>query len=101
MVNDYGQLVCSADVQGCTERSLVLQYRDDGDSIASVFFVMTLAFVLVGGCQSKGPTPNEGTASSSTAPVGTTETGGAHPATGTEDPHAGMAPPQNAPSCAR
>jgi hypothetical protein len=57
-------------------------------------FVMSLALLLVLGCQNKGPTPKEGTASTGAAPVGTTETGGAHPAVGTQDPHAGMAPPQ-------
>ena len=91
MVNDYGQLMfkgARSDLSCSNTAMMVIR--------SSRIFVMTLAFVLVGGCQSKGPTPKEGTASSSAAPVGTTETGGAHPATGTEDPHAGMAPPQNA-----
>jgi len=57
---------------------------------------MVLALLLVAGCQSKGPTPKETEPSTGAAPrVGTTEAGGAHPAIGTPDPHAGMAPPQN------
>jgi hypothetical protein len=52
-------------------------------------FVMSLALLLVLGCENKGPTPKEGAPSAGTAPVGTTETGGAHPG-GTQDPHAGM-----------
>jgi hypothetical protein len=55
--------------------------------------VMALALVLAAGCQSKGPTPKEGAISTDPAPkVGTTETGGAHPAVGTQDPHAGLVP---------
>ena len=58
-------------------------------------FVMTLALLLAAGCESKGPTPKAGDPSDSPAPaVGSTETGGAHPSEGTQDPHAGMAPPQ-------
>lgn len=54
-------------------------------------FVMALALSLATGCQSKGPTPNAAGQSKAPAPeVGTTETGGAHPAVGTQDPHAGM-----------
>ena len=56
---------------------------------------MTLALLLVAGCQSKGPTPKEGAPSTGPAPVGATDTNSAHPATGAQDPHAGMAPPQN------
>jgi len=57
--------------------------------------VMALAFLLVAACQNKGPTPKEGAAANGHAPrVGTTETGGAHPGAATQDPHAGMAPPQ-------
>jgi hypothetical protein len=58
-------------------------------------FAMTLALLLMAGCQNKGPTPKEGDPSTGAAPVGTTETGSAHPATGAQDPHAGMAPPQD------
>jgi hypothetical protein len=57
--------------------------------------VTALALLLVAGCQNKGPTPKEGGSSTDLAPkVGTNETGGAHPAVGTQDPHAGMATPQ-------
>jgi hypothetical protein len=57
--------------------------------------VMALALLLVAACQNKGPTPKEGAAANGHAPkVGTTETGGAHPGAATQDPHAGMAPPQ-------
>jgi len=56
----------------------------------------TLSVLLVAGCSSKGPTPKEADPSTGPAPrVGTTETGGAHPAIGTQDPHAGMVSPQN------
>ena len=58
-------------------------------------FAMTLALLLMAGCQNKGPTPKEGDPSATTAPVRATDTGSAHPATGAQDPHAGMAPPQN------
>jgi len=58
--------------------------------------VMALALVLVAGCQNKGPTPKEADTSTGPAPsVGMAETGGAHPAIGTDDPHAGMVPVQN------
>jgi len=57
---------------------------------------IALALLLVAACQSKGPTPKEGAAANGHAPkVGTTETGGAHPGAGTQDPHAGMAMPQD------
>jgi len=69
--------------------------------VSSVF----LGVSLILGCQSKGPTPKEGSAAGEPSPqVGTTETTGAHPGgTGdphaglaaTGDPHAGMAPIQN------
>ena len=90
MVNDYGQLMfmgAPTDLSCSNTAMMVTQtFR---------ILVMTLTLLLVAGCQTKGPTPNEGAPSSSPAQVGTTETGGAHPATGTQDPHAGMAPPQN------
>jgi len=90
MVNDYGQLMfmgARTDLSCSNTAMMVTQtFR---------ILVMTLTLLLVAGCQTKGPTPNEGAPSSSPAQVGTTETGGAHPATGTQDPHAGMAPPQN------
>lgn len=54
---------------------------------------MTLALVLALGCKSKGPIPNEEAASNEPARMGSTETGGAPPAVGTQDPHAGMMPP--------
>jgi hypothetical protein len=58
--------------------------------------MIPLAFLLLAACQSKGPTPKDSAPSTGAAPsVGTTEMGGAHPAVGTQDPHAGMAPPQN------
>jgi hypothetical protein len=86
MVNDYGQLMfvgAPTDLSCSNSAMMVTQtFR---------IFVMTLALLLVTGCQTKGPTPKEGAPSSSPAQVGTTETGGAHPATGTQDPHAGMA----------
>jgi len=57
--------------------------------------VMALALLLMAACQNKGPTPKEGAAANGYAPkVGTTETGGAHPGAATQDPQAGMAPPQ-------
>jgi hypothetical protein len=58
-------------------------------------FVMSLALLLMAGCQTKGPTPKDGTPSTVPAPAGVTETGAAHPAAGATDPHAGMAPPQS------
>jgi predicted small lipoprotein YifL len=54
--------------------------------------VLTLGLLLIAGCQNKGPTPKDADPSA-TPKVGSSETGGAHPATGTQDPHAGMAPP--------
>lgn len=54
---------------------------------------MALALLLGMGCKSKGPVPSEEPASSEAAKVGSTETGGAHPAVGTQDPHAGVVPP--------
>ena len=90
MVNDYGQLMfmgARTDLSCSNTAMMVTQtFR---------ILVMTLTLLLVAGCQTKGPTPNEGAPSSSPAQVGTTETGGTHPATGTQDPHAGMAPPQD------
>ncbi|MGB8332115.1 MAG: hypothetical protein WCE62_18460 [Polyangiales bacterium] len=56
----------------------------------------TLCVLLVAGCQGKGPTPTEADPSTGPAPeLGTTDMGGAHPAVGTQDPHAGMALPQS------
>lgn len=55
-------------------------------------FLVSLALLLAAGCKSKGPTPKEG--AGATPQVGTTETGGAHPAR-TQDPHAGVAPAQD------
>jgi predicted small lipoprotein YifL len=57
--------------------------------------VMTFALLLMAGCQNKGPTPKEGDPSTGVAPVGATDTESTHPAMGAQDPHAGMAPPQN------
>ncbi len=61
--------------------------------------VMALAVLLSVGCKSKGPVPSEEAAQagqSAPAKVGSTETGGAHPAVGTaQDPHAGVVPPPN------
>lgn len=58
--------------------------------------VMALGLALIAGCQDKGPTPKEADPSA-TPKAGSTETGGAHPAVGTQDPHAGMAPPESPP----
>jgi hypothetical protein len=55
--------------------------------IAAAMMILLLGL----GCRGKGPTPKEGAASGAPAPVGSTETGGAHPATGSQDPHAGLA----------
>ena len=96
MVNDYGQLMFMGARRdlSCSNTAMIA-IRSSYVFLATL---VTLALLLVAGCQTKGPTPSEGTPSSSPAPVGTTETTGAHPATGTQDPHAGMesAPPQNA-----
>lgn len=87
MVNNYGQLMfvgARTDLSCSTTAMMMIRSLH--------VFVMALALLLVTGCQNKGPTPNEGDPSTGTAPkVGTTETGGAHPAVGTQDPHAGMA----------
>jgi hypothetical protein len=58
-------------------------------------FVICLAVLVMAGCQNKGPTPKDGAPSAGPLPAGTTDTGGAHPAVGTQDPHAGMAPSQS------
>ena len=50
---------------------------------------MAAALLLVTACQSKGPTPKDGAASTGSAPSGVIE------AEGSQDPHAGMAPPQS------
>lgn len=50
-------------------------------------FLMSIALLLSGACQSKGPAPKE--AGSAAPPVATTETTGAHPGNA-NDPHAGM-----------
>jgi hypothetical protein len=56
---------------------------------------LILGFLLVAGCQSKGPVPGEGSPSGGAAPtVGTAETTGAHP--GAANPHAGMGNPNAA-----
>lgn len=54
--------------------------------------LVSLALLLVAGCQSKGPTPKDG--NGATPKVGSTETGGAHPGR-TQDPHTGMTPAQD------
>ena len=60
-------------------------------------FAMALALLLAAGCESKGPTPKEADPSGGPVPaVGSAETSGAHPAAGSEDPHAGMAPQPSA-----
>ncbi|MGD8317909.1 MAG: hypothetical protein PVH76_09170 [Myxococcales bacterium] len=51
---------------------------------------MALVSLLAVGCKSKGPVPAEDTGANAPAKVGSTEMGGAHPAMGTENPHAGM-----------
>ena len=58
---------------------------------------LALALSFTAACRSKGPTPKEGSASKTPAPVGSTETGGAHPGPGARDPHAGLAMPGAAP----
>ena len=58
-------------------------------------FLTTLAVLLIGACQSKGPTPKEGAPSTGPALSAVIEAGGSQPATGAQDPHAGIAPPQN------
>jgi hypothetical protein len=86
MVNVYGQLMfvgARSDLSCSNTAMMVIR--------SSCVFVVTLGLLLVGGCQSKGPTPKDGAPSTGPVPAGTTETGGAHPATGTQDPHAGMA----------
>ena len=89
MVNDYGQvMLLGAPIDpscSTTPMKLIRSFH---------VFLMSLALVLTAGCQTKGPTPKEGAPSTGPAPVGTTDTGGAHPATGAADPHAGIAPPQ-------
>jgi hypothetical protein len=50
---------------------------------------MAAALLLVTACQSKGPTPKDGAASTRSTPSGVIE------AEGSQDPHAGMAPPKN------
>ncbi|MBW2225158.1 MAG: hypothetical protein JRF54_13275 [Deltaproteobacteria bacterium] len=50
---------------------------------------MAAALLLVTACQSKGPTPKDGATSTGSAPSGVIE------AQGSQDPHAGMAPPSN------
>ena len=52
-----------------------------------------LALLLAMGCKSKGPVPTEEAASNQPAKVGSTEMGGAHPATGMQNPHEGMQNP--------
>ena len=52
-----------------------------------------LALLLAMGCKSKGPVPTEEGASNQPAKVGSTEMGGAHPATGMQNPHEGMQNP--------
>jgi hypothetical protein len=88
MVNDYGQpLFVGARTDLSCSNTAMMVIRS-----SYVFVVVPglLGLLLVAGCQNKGPTPNEAAPSASPAPVGTTETGGAHPATGAQDPHAGM-----------
>jgi hypothetical protein len=86
MVNDYGQLMfmgARTDLSCSNTAMMVIQsFRVP---------MLALALLVVAGCQNKGPTPKEGTPSTSPAPVGTTATGDPHPATGTQDPHGGMA----------
>jgi len=85
MVNDYGQLMfMGARTDLSCSNTAMMVIRSFGVSMVA------LALLVVAGCQNKGPTPKEGTPSTSPAPVGTTETGGAHPTTGAQDPHAGM-----------
>jgi hypothetical protein len=89
MVNDYGQLVfldARTDLSCSTTAMMVIR--------SFQISVVALALLLAAGCQNKGPTPKEGSASTGPARVGMTETGGAHPG-GTQDPHAGMVPPQS------
>jgi hypothetical protein len=50
---------------------------------------MAAALLLVTACQSKGPTPKDGAASTRSTPSGVIE------AEGSQDPHAGMAPPKS------
>jgi len=86
MVNDYGQLMfmgARTDLSCSNTAMMVIRsFR---------VLTMALALLVVAGCENKGPTPKEGTLSAGPAPVGTTETGGAHPTIGEQDPHAGMA----------
>ena len=59
IVNDYGQLMfmgARTDLSCSNTAMMVIQtFR---------IFVMTLTLLLVAGCQTKGPTPSEGAASS-------------------------------------
>ncbi len=51
-------------------------------------FVITLSVLLLAACQTKGPTPKEGSAVS---PAGDAQAGSAQPGATGQDPHAGMA----------
>jgi len=89
MVNDYGQLrIQRAPSDLSCSNSAMMVIR------SFPLFVMTLALLLATGCENKGPTPKEGTASTGAAAVATAETGGAHPGAA-QDPHGGTATPQS------
>ena len=88
MVNDYGQLtLMGAPIAlSCSTTPMKLTR-----SFPFATSLAPLLVLLLAGCQAKGPTPKEGAPSTGPGPGDGAQIAAAHPAAGTEDPHAGVA----------